>query len=119
MDSTNYASGRITAYFENRGDAQNARDELLRAGIPSTGVVLQTLESEDESFLDALNRFFGSESERYEAGSILTLDDATHGTKALEIIQHFGGQIQVRHGKSSDYAGSTESATGTQSSGNP
>ncbi len=119
MDSTSYTSGRMTAYFENGDNAQKARDELLRIGVPSSAILFQTLESDDDDFQDSLNRFFGSESEPYEGGSILTLDDPAHGTEALAIVQRYGGQIQIPHSGGEESAAPDESGTGTQSSGNP
>jgi hypothetical protein len=98
MDSSSYTSGRFTAYFQNEDAAQKACDLLLRVGVPSSAIGLQTLASNDGG------------------GSILTLDDPTHGSEALAIVQHCRGQIQVRH-SSKEYVG--DSATGTQSSGNP
>jgi hypothetical protein len=94
MDSTSYLSGQITAYFESPDQAQKACDELLSLGVPSSSVGLQNLETGTDSFLDSLNRLFGSEAPRYEEGSILTVDDSAHGTQILEVIQHHGGDIQ-------------------------
>ncbi len=118
MDSTNYTTGRLTAYFVNDDDAKKAHEELLEAGVPDSAVGLKKIQSDDESFLDVVNRFFGSESERFEAGTVLTLDDPAHGTEALGIIQRHAGQIELRHTGSGE-PGSGESGIGTQSAGNP
>lgn len=118
MDTTNYTTGQLTAYFENDDAAKQARDELLDIGVPDSAVGLKKIQSDDESFLDVINRFFGSESERFVAGTILTLDDPVHGTEALGIIQRHAGRIEVRHVGTGE-SGSGESGTGTQSAGNP
>lgn len=117
MDSTSYISGQLTAYFQNDDSAQKAQQELLSIGVPTSAVVLQTLQTTDETSVDALNRLFGSQSGPYNEGSILTVEDPEHGTQILPVIQHYGGEVQVHHGRGEVDVDSP--ATSTQSSGNP
>lgn len=117
MDSTSYISGRLTAYFQSDDNAQKAQQELLRIGVPTSALVLQTLRTGDETSVDALNRLFGSQSGPYNEGSILTVEDPEHGTQILPVIQRYGGEVQVHHGRGEVDVDSP--ATSTQSSGNP
>lgn len=117
MDSTSYISGRLTAYFQNDGNAQKAQQEMLAAGVPSSAVALQPLQTGREDAQDALNKLFGSEFGPYDEGSILTVEDPEHGTEVLAILQRYGGQIEVRHRRGDVDVDSP--ATDTQSAGNP
>jgi hypothetical protein len=117
MDSASYISGRLTAYFQNNDNAQKAQEELLGIGVPSSGVVLQSLKTGKEDAQDALNRLFGSEFGPYDEGSILTIDDPSHGTQILAIVERYGGRVQVRGAQEDTDVDSP--ATDTQSSGNP
>jgi len=119
MDSTGYASGRLTAYFQNDTNGQKAQQELLSIGVPPSAVVLQTVETGGhQDALDALNRLFGSEFGPYDEGSILTVEDPEHGAQILATIERFGGEVHVRHAQG-DIGVDSPVSSDTQSSGNP
>lgn len=104
MNATGYDADSTTVYFRSADDAESARRDLIRQGVPQQAVSLES-ERGGGGFMESLKRFFGAgPTDEYAGGAILSVRGAAQtGPEMLNVIRRYGGQVQT------DYAGDTSS----------
>jgi uncharacterized protein (TIGR02271 family) len=132
----NTSGATLTAFFEDRDDADDAVERLLEAGLPESAVRLvpghesdtQPTESEHKGFFEALGDFFFPDEDRYayaeglrRGGFLITVSGVTAAQHdiVLEILDDEGAidlderQEAWRTEGWSGYEASTQASRGT------
>ena len=90
MSTVGYNSGETLVYFENTGDAERVRADLVERGVPASAVTIESSGgSESAGFLDTVKEFFGMEKPA-DGGALLRLDGA-YAEANLPFLRECGG----------------------------